>query len=318
MKIYKNVTLNLILKRLKRSFYSFGFKESIFERIIYFYFSFFNRFKTSELVKIIIKFFINFTRFKDFDLVKLQDKRLILINDFENTYKFKQNVLKNFIPKCQIELDLKIKGYANISSMFQIDNESFFNEVKNLKYFNSQVPLQSDCIEKIPDNNSNYFSLRPDLKNINFFFKNFLNNKKLKNIVENYLDGQSYLYSLNTMLTKPTTKKHSVTDLHRDYDDQHFLVLFIYWTDTNKNDGSTFFIPGSHLRENKNLNDGIFLEGAAGSVFLIDTFGWHAGNKNLKKDRLVSWLRFSKNQLNIASFDNKEYLFFDYYNSLWN
>lgn len=312
------LSLFFFINRIRGVKYSFNKKENLYEKVLYFYFTFFKNFKQSSLIKKIINYTSKKTRFSENSLNQIQENRLELKSKTENIYAYKKKLLKDIEKNNEILQNLKKEGYVNISNFFNIDSEKFIKETKSLKYFNSQVPLQSDLVEKVPDNTSNYFSLRPDLEDINVFFKDFLKSKSLKYIIDNYLGSKSYLYSINTMLTKPSEKKHSVTNLHRDYDDKHFLVLFIYWTDTAKDDGSTFFIPGSHLLDNKNLNDGIFLEGKKGSVFLIDTFGWHSGNKNLKKDRLVSWLRFSCNQLNTASYDNKEYLFFDYYNSLWN
>lgn len=314
----KKFSFFFFINRLKGVNYSFNKKETLHEKIIYFYFTFFKNFKQPIFIKKIINFLSKKTRFCENTLNELQTKRLQLRKNTEKIYFYKNQILKDIKKNDVILKNLTKDGYVNISSFFDIDCEKFTEETKNLKYFNSQVPLQSNLIEKSLNNESNYFSLRPDIKKINFFFEEFLNNASLKNIIENYLGSKSYLYSINTMLSRPSENKHSVTNLHRDYDDMHFLVLFIYWTDTKKDDGSTFFIPGSHLANNKNLNDGIFLEGNKGSVFLIDTYGWHSGNKLLKKDRLVSWLRFSTNQLNTASYDNKEYLFFDYYNSLWN
>lgn len=310
-------SVNFFSNRLKGAFFSFGLKESISEKIIYLYFTFFKNFYIPKIIQLIINKLRKDTRFQDIDLNNMQNDRMQLKNKAQEIYKHKNSILNTIDISDEFNKSLFKKGYADISSFFEIEADKFITETKKCKFFNSQVPLQSSLIEKKPDNTANYFSLRPDIENINFFFKDFLKNKKLKKIIETYLGGKSYLYSINTMLTKPSEKKHSVTNLHRDYDDKHFIVLFIYWTDTKKDDGSTFFIPGSHLSNSEDLNDGIFLEGSKGSVFLIDTFGWHSGNKNLKNDRLVSWLRFSRNQLNSASYDNKEYLFFDYYNNLW-
>lgn len=309
----------VFINRFKRVFFSFQLKENLAEKLVYGYFSFFGRFHISNFSKFIISFLSKFTRFKNYDLFNVQNKRLVLKNDFKKVFNIKKKILKKNKLQNKIDNDLKKNGFVNIDHICKIDEKDtkkFLSELNNLKYFNSQVPLQSDLKETYPTNDSNYYSLRPNVELPTKYYRKILNNKKVVRLIENYLGSKPYLYSINTMLTKPSQIKHSVTNLHRDYDDYHFIVLLIYWTKVNRNNGATFFIPKSHLNNNKNINDGVYLEGDSGSVYLVDTFGWHSGNKNLKNDRVVSWLRFSKNQLNIASYDNKEYFFFNYYNSL--
>ena len=313
----KLFSIAFLINRLRGVKFSFNKKENFNEKLIFFYFTFFKNFNQSSLIKKIINKLSEKTRFHKNQLNEIQSRRIELKNNTNRIYEFKKKILKKVDTSNDSLKKLKTDGYLNVSKLFNVNYKSFYEEVKKLDFYNSQVPLQSDLVERKPNNKFNYFSLRPDIKSINYFFKEFLRNNQLRNIIESYLGSKSYLYSINTMLTKPSKHSHSVTNVHRDYDDRHCLALFIYWTDTAKDDGSTFFIPGSHTNNNKNFSEGIFLEGKRGSVYLIDTFGWHAGNKNLKKDRLVSWLRFSDSQLNTASYDNKEYLFFDYYNSLW-
>jgi ectoine hydroxylase-related dioxygenase (phytanoyl-CoA dioxygenase family) len=168
----------------------------------------------------------------------------------------------------------------------------------------------------------NYYSLRPDLKILKNFYEQILQNTQLKKIIAGCLGSKNYIYSINTMISIPSKNKHSVTDLHRDYDDTNFLALAVYWTDVESDDGATYFVPFTHNRyvdeKNNLLDKGVYLKGIAGSAYLMDTYGWHAGNKNLKKKRIVTWIRFSKNQFNVSSFDNKEQFFFKYFNELWN
>jgi ectoine hydroxylase-related dioxygenase (phytanoyl-CoA dioxygenase family) len=152
------------------------------------------------------------------------------------------------------------------------------------------VPIQSTL--KLCDVNEkfNYYSLRPDIKTLNFFYAQVLQNTRLKEIISGYLGPQNYIYSINTMISMPSKNKHSVTDLHRDYDDTNFLALAIYWTDVESDDGATYFVPSTHNRyvdeKNNLLDKGVYLKGKAGTVYLIDNYGWHAGNKNLKKNGL--------------------------------
>lgn len=65
-------------------------------------------------------------------------------------------------------------------------------------------------------------------------------------------------------------------------------------------------MPGSHL--NHVGTDGIYLEGNAGSVFAVDTYGLHAGNKLIESNRLVTWIRYGRIP-NVAYICDKTYLF---------
>ena len=119
------------------------------------------------------------------------------------------------------------------------------------------------------------------------------------------------------MVTKMESKfRHPVTDMHRDFDDFHWITMFVYWTNVSKNNGATSIISGSH-RSTKTSGKEIYLEGKAGSVFLTDNLAYHSGNKNLKNDRIITAMRFGK-ALNPASYINKDYLFFQYFNDLYN
>ena len=78
------------------------------------------------------------------------------------------------------------------------------------------------------------------------------------------------------------------------------FVIFIYWTEVSKFNGSTKILPGNHLFENdRRLRELIgeplvhYLEGKSGSIFAIDTWALHAGNVNITHPRLVTWVRFS-------------------------
>jgi hypothetical protein len=318
----RNFSFLEIYHRAKRASFSFDFKQNFADMLIFFYYSFFNYFKTPNIINFYIKFLCKFSSYNYDDLIKIQDQRLNLKKNEHLIFQIKQNlkIIQDLeIPEVKDIID---KGYADVSNIINIDCNGFNNEIDKLKAYNSQVPIQSTL--KLCDVNEkfNYYSLRPDIKTLNFFYAQVLQNTRLKEIISGYLGPQNYIYSINTMISMPSKNKHSVTDLHRDYDDTNFLALAIYWTDVESDDGATYFVPSTHNRyvdeKNNLLDKGVYLKGKAGTVYLIDNYGWHAGNKNLKKKRVVTWVRFSKNQFNVSSFDNKEQFFFKYFNELWN
>ena len=73
-------------------------------------------------------------------------------------------------------------------------------------------------------------------------------------------------------------------------------------------------MSGSHRSTNTSGKE-IYLEGEAGSV-LTDNLAYHSGIK-FKNDRVITAMRFGK-ALNPASYINKDYLFFQYFNDLYN
>ena len=317
----RNISPADVYYRVKRASFSFGFRQNFTDAIIFFYYSFFNYFKTPKIINILINFLCKFSLYNYNDLIQIQDQRLNLKKNEQLIFQLKQDLKITQDFEIKEVKDIIEKGYVDVSSLINVDCAGFNNEIENLKAYNSQVPIQSD--HKLCEVNEkyNYFSLRPDLKSLKKYYKQVLRDPYLKKIISGYLGPENYVYTINTMITMPSKRKHSITDLHRDYDDTNFLALAIYWTEVEEDDGATYFIPSTHNRyideKNNLLDKGLYLKGNAGSAFLMDTYGWHAGNKNLKKKRIVTWIRFSKNQFNVSSFDNKEHFFFNYFNEIW-
>jgi len=212
-------------------------------------------------------------------------------------------------------VDLNEKGYADITSIVGITSDEIA-EVK--KYFlssevayDSQVPIWSSLIpRRVSDltklDSVSYISFPIDYSLGSKVVRRIASSSALKDISTSYLGFSGSLYGVNTMLTKQCEIPHGVTNLHRDYDDFLFLTFFIYWTETTKENGATYFVPGSHL--NNVGTEGIYLEGRAGSVFAVDSYGLHAGNKFIQSERLVTWIRYGRIP-NVAYVTDKAYLF---------
>lgn len=210
---------------------------------------------------------------------------------------------------------LKEKGYADISSIVGITPEEI-TEVKeyflsSVAAYDSQVPIWSSLIpQRVSDlcqlDSVSYISFPIDYSLGNHSVRRIASSSALRDISESYLGFKGNLYGVNTMLTKQCEIPHGVTRLHRDYDDFLSITFFIYWTDTTKDNGATYFVPGSHLDHVG--TEGIYLEGKAGSVFAVDTYGLHAGNKSIQSERLVTWIRYGRIP-NVAYVCDKTYLF---------
>lgn len=223
------------------------------------------------------------------------------------------NRLFNDTPLCK-------RGYINVSEILNIsdvDAGRIRSYVLKAKMYDGQVPINSSHTLVSPVD-GNYFSLPPDDPVILDTLRKYLASGEIFRIAEDYLGFRPCIYSINTMLTLPSEVSHPVCQLHRDLDDFHFLVLFIYWTAVTAENGATYFIPETHSRDidQSCCSDlGVFLEGKAGSAFLADTIGFHSGNPNLKSPRVVTWVRFGRAS-NYSSFHNKEYLFSEEFKTL--
>ena len=151
-------------------------------------------------------------------------------------------------------------------------------------------------------------------------------NEKIIKLAERYLKCPPKIYSINTFKTIPQ-KKAFTHQFHRDLDNLKWLVVFIYWTKTDYDDGAFEQIKYTH-RPSQNLNnmlkrnpnifkdnfDSFFNEtipgygfdkmyekyfgneiqkifGNPGKVVVTDTIGLHRGT-SVKKDRLVTWIRY--------------------------
>jgi hypothetical protein len=196
--------------------------------------------------------------------------------------------------------ELRRTGYTNLGHVFATDAaEAAVRFFRSQRGYLAQNPLQSDGmlrqldIEQLSDGTTErYFcfptstSLRcPEVATI-------LNSKTLTELATAYLGFIPQLYSVNTFGTTRGSADHYVMRLHRDYDDFSSLTFFVYWTDVSGDSGATVYVPKSHLSSAESGNTPVYLSGSAGSLFALDTFGLHAGNKSVDKFRLATWIRF--------------------------
>ena len=307
-----------LIKFIKISYFDFNKKESLRSKILYYILlNKINKKIALNLYKIFKydNIFENDTQFKNL-LKKFYstDEELT-----KNGLEFHNIANKSIKTKTQEAKELYIKGYHDFTTNLNLESD-FINSFKinlyNLKGFNSQVPLSSNLKKINVSEKYNYFSFDPSEPSLKIFYKKIFHNKKLKIIVDDYLGYKAKLYSINTMITTKSTDFHSVTNLHRDFDDDNFLTLFVYWTDTNENNGSTYYIPGTHLNNSSDINKGLYLEGLAGTSFLLNTFALHSGNKKITSDRIVTWFRFGR-RTNLVHFVDKGYLHNKYYDELY-
>jgi hypothetical protein len=305
IKIYNK--LKVINFSLRRSLFSHGKKETTEWKIFYFLFSAFPKILLSCR-----KFFSIFSSNQIEDLIYLQKKSLDLIFCFANK-KLIWEKLPSIDPKV---LFLRENGYLKYTNIEISDLLEIENLLKKKIFYKGNVPIGSDFKKIYLNNYTSYYSTDSLFQDLERSLVNVVSNCELQKIIDSYLGGDSRIYSINTMVTLPSTHLHSVTNLHRDFDDVNFLSVFIYWTEADEMNGATYYCPGTNIGHLKNDNSGLYLSGKAGSVYIIDPQGLHKGNIKVKSPRVVTWIRYSKNIFNLASITNKDYLYFKDYEKL--
>ena len=213
----------------------------------------------------------------------------------------------------------------------------------------AHVPQYAQKILSVPDLNTDYPYLSYDIKTSLKCeeLRKIINNKCIKDIVSDELGTKKInLYSINTFWTINNKSEHFTHGFHRDEDGINFVTVFVNLTDTKENDGHFEYIkntanpreliakldekkinPQDFYNINPNSTNGyykndyyteifgppVIVAMNAGSVCISDTWGLHRGTP-VKKNRLVSWLRFSdgpntayrhdSNRLKIGEFMN--------------
>lgn len=210
---------------------------------------------------------------------------------------------------------LRERGYQGLGQLLpKEDVESVVTFFDGELGFENQSPMQSDGILKRFDmsrtdvsRRERYFSFDHQTSLRCPQIRNLISSKFMRDIADSYLGFDSQLYNLTTFATRPGEGDHYVMRVHRDYDDFRFLTFFVCWTDVDERNGATRYCPRSHISSKAEISQMITLDGRAGSVYAVDTFGLHAGNAELETPRLATWFRFGTIP-NLASIQDKLYL----------
>jgi hypothetical protein len=211
----------------------------------------------------------------------------------------------NFILKKNVQeiLDqIHLEGVSYLGKVFNKKQcEDFKNLLLNQDCFNSQTAIQSNGKPIIFNPKSEPFINKKNAyycfeRSITLSFKplyDFLENDKLRSVINNYLSFQASIYNCSTWYNPPTHQEHYVHRSHRDYDDFKFLGIVIYWNNIDQKNGPLTYVKRSH-RNSAILEPHTKLIGEAGSVFLVDTFGLHSGLPVIDGSRYTTSLRFGQ------------------------
>jgi hypothetical protein len=191
-------------------------------------------------------------------------------------------------------------GYTSLGRLISREDASAaVHYFRNQAGYASQTPLQSDgvlrpfsdFVNQEQHTAERYFCYSAKTSLECPQVRTVVDNRLLREVAAAYLGFTPTLFSVNTIVTTKGTNHHYVMREHRDYDAFTSIAFFVYWTDVAKDNGATIYIPRSHLSSDAPAARE-FLTGEAGEIFALDTFGLHAGNKNVADFRLATWCRF--------------------------
>lgn len=286
--------------------------SSFFLKIII-QFSSFNFYNNNKLLRLL--FYSGIKKMKHEEIITIREEHFKEIEAKDININFKYNKIIN---------ELREKGVSDISSLFNLSENEISNVTKffeNKSFYDGHEPMQSSLVKKNKNEieqsnkghkifNKGYYSYDQGTSLDCPTISKLINSEHFKKLSEIYCGFKTVPYSLTTMLSLPQKGEHPVTNFHRDYDDFIYLGFFIYWTDTNENNGSTTYRLKSHRKDNGTEKEDKILRVKSGSIIAGDWFGEHRGNSKVSSGkRLLTMIRFGK-KINYAYMSTKSYYFF--------
>ncbi len=195
---------------------------------------------------------------------------------------------------------LKERGFVGLGPLVSsIDAKAAVDYFCSQEGYASQTPLQSDGVPRKcdPENlmtkgQDRYFCFSSQTSLACPQVAALLSEGRLREIAAAYLGFTPVMYSLNTIVTNEGDDAHYVMRMHRDQDAFSCVTFFVCWTAVAARNGATIYVPRSHVSSDVDVSKPTYLEGSAGEVFCVDTFGLHSGNREVTGPRFATWIRF--------------------------
>lgn len=226
-----------------------------------------------------------------------------LINQNEEKY------LNNFLKNGFVEFDKGIDN-AIISEIIA--------ETSHLPLFDPYQKVYEEI--KLAD-------IKPNTHVANFHRKDLVKNKKILEIandpgilriVQQFLGATPTISNVNMWWSIAGKSKAEHAQLfHRDVDDLKFCKLFVYLTDVGPNDGPHTYVSRSSSAnkltkirryEDQEIKAAFGEESIInfcrpkGSLFLVDTYGFHKGTLPVDNDRLLLQIQYSLNPIGAENY----------------
>jgi hypothetical protein len=194
---------------------------------------------------------------------------------------------------------LKIKDQLK-NKDFSIGMYNLKKGVKGSKIIDKQMVINKKSTFKIINQDDIYAI--PEVREI-------MTDKFLLDIVQSYLGCKPILVQTNLWYSCVGVLDRS-QQFHQDYDDINFLKIFIYLSDVDEDSGPHRYIIGSindiktppKYSPSTRITDGFALKkygnnvknftGEIGTIIIENTYGFHAGSRVLKNNRLILQLEY--------------------------
>ncbi len=226
---------------------------------------------------------------------------------------------KSILPKLSFENTLKNKGYINFEKLFSNKEvENLINKLTTLKCFDPFRPeLGSFELNSIPRevHVANY--KRSDLVRIPEILK-IANDPGILNIAQEFLGATPTISNINCWWSTSNNKEAEQAQFfHRDVDDYRFCKVFIYLTDVEMNSGPHVFVedsPASNTLtkirryQDQEIEDEFgkdkikYFTAEKGSMFMVNTYGFHKGLLPKKGKRLLLQIQYSLNPIGFEQY----------------
>lgn len=227
------------------------------------------------------------------------------------TFSSKSTIFKNESENIKSELDEN--GFYIFNSNL---DETVINKIKSksnsLKCHDPYVKGVNFSVSEIPENThvANFYS--HDLMEIKEIAE-IANDPAVLKIAADFLGCTPTLSSVNMWYSTPGKKSaQEAQNFHRDVDDYKFVKLFIYLTDVCLQSGPHVYVKGSSRSEkarkirrytDKEIVETfgeeniLYLAKPKGSMFMVDTYGFHKGLLPEGKERLLLQFEYSLNPI---------------------
>jgi len=136
-----------------------------------------------------------------------------------------------------------------------------------------------------------------------------MNDPRLIRLAVRFLGCLPTISTVGIRWSFPAAHEEASTQaFHRDTDDWHFFKVFVYLTDVDAASGPHLYVPGSHLRSGtiraRKVSEGelerdygdkavVAITGQAGTNFVMNGYGIHAGPVPIERMRLMLEVGYS-------------------------
>lgn len=215
--------------------------------------------------------------------------------------------------------ELKTNGFTEFGQKIeQHVLDEIYNSTKSLLLFDPfRKKLGEFTADNIPEvtHVANY--KRHDLVKNEAILK-IANDPAILRIAEKFLGATPTISNVNMWWSIAGKSKAEDAQLfHRDVDDLKFCKLFVYLTDVGPNDGPHTYVKGSSATnkltkirryKDEEIEQAFGKENVInfcrpkGSMFMVDTYGFHKGTLPVENNRLLLQVQYSLNPIGVEQY----------------